>query len=170
MSTESKDLIKRMLTVHPNDRLGSFGLGDQGIRNHKFFDGMDWDALNAKKMKVPFVPKVSDPLDGSNFDDYSKLEAKAKNKKLALCPNFLSSRVALFFSPRPVEPPSVGRRTTEPGSSTPTTPAPARPTTSSSTSCTTPPARITRATSGRRRRWKCPGMSTMKRGTSSRTF
>lgn len=82
MSSASKDLIVRMLTVNPNDRLGSFAGGDKDIRDHKFFDGIDWENLSKKNVKVPFKPKVSDPLDGSNFDDYSKLEAKAKKEKM----------------------------------------------------------------------------------------
>jgi len=82
MTVEAKDLIRRMLTVDPNDRLGSFAGADEDIKNHKFFDGLDWVALNKKEVKVPFKPKVSDPLDGSNFDDYSKLEAKAKKERL----------------------------------------------------------------------------------------
>lgn len=81
MSMAAKDLIVRMLTVNPNDRLGSFAGADRDIKEHKFFEGMDWEQLSKKNVKVPFKPKVSDPLDGSNFDDYSKLEAKAKKEK-----------------------------------------------------------------------------------------
>ena len=39
-------------------------------------------AANQMKAKVPFKPKVKDPLDGSNFDDYSKLEAKEKKARM----------------------------------------------------------------------------------------
>ena len=81
MSAESKDLIKCILTVNPNDRLGSFARAENDIKEHKFFEDIDWKKLSSKKMKVPFKPKVSDPLDGSNFDDYSKLEAQAKKEK-----------------------------------------------------------------------------------------
>eukprot|EP00584_Thalassiosira_punctigera_P005060 CAMPEP_0172533546 /NCGR_PEP_ID=MMETSP1067-20121228/6205_1 /TAXON_ID=265564 ORGANISM="Thalassiosira punctigera, Strain Tpunct2005C2" /NCGR_SAMPLE_ID=MMETSP1067 /ASSEMBLY_ACC=CAM_ASM_000444 /LENGTH=839 /DNA_ID=CAMNT_0013318197 /DNA_START=162 /DNA_END=2681 /DNA_ORIENTATION=+ len=82
MSNASKDLIKSMLTVNPNDRLGSFANADKDIKSHRFFNGIDWEKLREKDIKVPFKPNVSDPLDGSNFDDYSKLEAKAKNEKM----------------------------------------------------------------------------------------
>ncbi|KAL9180249.1 hypothetical protein ACHAXT_008219 [Thalassiosira profunda] len=82
MSTYSRDLIKRVLTVNPNDRLGSFARGDKDIKSHPFFETIDWENLAMKNVKVPFTPKVSDPLDGSNFDDYSKLEAKAKKEKV----------------------------------------------------------------------------------------
>lgn len=82
MSSSSKDLIKKMLTVNPNDRLGSFVGADKDIKAHPFFEGIDWTKLANKEIKVPFKPKVSNPLDGSNFDDYSKLEAKAKKEKV----------------------------------------------------------------------------------------
>lgn len=82
MSIEAKDLIKRVLTVNPNDRIGSFAGADKDIKSHTFFAGVDWDAMSNKDVEVPFKPKVSDPLDGSNFDDYSKLEDKAKNEKM----------------------------------------------------------------------------------------
>lgn len=81
MSADSRDLIKRMLVVNPNDRLGSFAEADGDIKAHRFFDTIDWEKLDKKEVEVPFKPKVSDPLDGSNFDDYSKLEAKAKKEK-----------------------------------------------------------------------------------------
>lgn len=81
MSTYSVDLIKRILTVNPNDRLGSFAGADKDIKSHPFFEDIDWENLAKKNVKVPFKPKVSDPLDGSNFDDYSKLEAQAKKEK-----------------------------------------------------------------------------------------
>lgn len=82
MSPEGRDLITRMLTVNANDRLGSFIGGSKDIKAHKFFSGMDWVKLEHKQLTVPFVPKVSDPLDCSNFDDYSKLEEKAKKEKV----------------------------------------------------------------------------------------
>jgi len=82
MSSYSKDLISRMLMVNPSDRLGSFAGFDSDIKSHPFFEGTDWKGLADKRIKTPFTPKVSDPLDGSNFDDYSKLEAQAKKEKV----------------------------------------------------------------------------------------
>mmetsp|Transcript_10375 Transcript_10375/g.21429 ORF Transcript_10375/g.21429 Transcript_10375/m.21429 type:complete len:837 (+) Transcript_10375:96-2606(+) len=76
-----KDLISRMLTVNPAERLGSFAGADKDIRRHPFFDDIDWKRLLRKELKVPFKPDVKNPLDGSNFDDYSKLEAKERNER-----------------------------------------------------------------------------------------
>ena len=38
------------------------------IKNHPFFQNINWD--NLKKMKPPFVPKIKDDLDSCNFDDF----------------------------------------------------------------------------------------------------
>jgi len=80
VSVTAKDLITRMLTINPNDRLGSFVNAEKDIHTHPFFGGIDWKDFKANK--VPFKPKISDPLDGSNFDDFSKLEAKVRKAKV----------------------------------------------------------------------------------------
>lgn len=80
-SPHAKDLIRDVLQVNPHDRLGSFARAERDMMRHPFYRGFDWEGLNAKSIKVPYVPPVSDPLDGSNFDDYSKLESKAKKEK-----------------------------------------------------------------------------------------
>ena len=49
-------------------RIGHGARGDRAIKDHAFFKGMDWDKLATKMYKAPFVPKVSDPQDVSNFD------------------------------------------------------------------------------------------------------
>mmetsp|Transcript_12553 Transcript_12553/g.19339 ORF Transcript_12553/g.19339 Transcript_12553/m.19339 type:complete len:835 (+) Transcript_12553:129-2633(+) len=82
ISEEGKDLINRILVVEPEDRLGSFAAADKDIKEHPFFNDIDWQDLQQMKAKVPFKPKVKDPLDGSNFDDYSKLEAKEKKARM----------------------------------------------------------------------------------------
>ena len=71
MSDTVQDLILRMLTISPNDRLGSFVNAEKDIQAHPFFEGVDWE--NFKANKIPFTPQISNPLDRSNFGDFSKL-------------------------------------------------------------------------------------------------
>lgn len=35
-----------------------------------WFMGFDWEGLRAKTLKAPILPKVSNPADISNFDNY----------------------------------------------------------------------------------------------------
>ncbi len=69
MSTETMDLLARLLERDPKKRLGSGPTGWLEIKNHPFFDGLDWDALYHKRIPAPFKPKVRDDMDISYFDE-----------------------------------------------------------------------------------------------------
>lgn len=49
-------------------RLGMGKSGAQDIYNHIWFKGFDWDMFKSQKMAAPYIPKVKDPEDVSNFD------------------------------------------------------------------------------------------------------
>nr|XP_020474444.1 serine/threonine-protein kinase N2-like isoform X2 [Monopterus albus] len=69
LSPEAVSLIQKLLQKSPEKRLGA-GVEDAlEIKRHKFFQGMDWDALLAKKVKPPFLPVIRAPQDVSNFDE-----------------------------------------------------------------------------------------------------
>ena len=40
------------------------------MKNHPWFNSIDWDGLMARSEKAPWTPKVKDDLDVSNFDNY----------------------------------------------------------------------------------------------------
>ncbi|XP_075741478.1 ribosomal protein S6 kinase alpha-5-like isoform X2 [Rhipicephalus microplus] len=64
-----KDFILKLLIKDPRKRLGG-GIEDaEEIKRHRFFKGINWEDLAAKKVPAPFVPKVDDELDVSNFAD-----------------------------------------------------------------------------------------------------
>lgn len=69
MSPEAMDLLARLLERDPKRRLGSGPTEWQEIKNHPFFESIDWDALYNKKLTAPFKPKVKDELDTSFFDE-----------------------------------------------------------------------------------------------------
>jgi serum/glucocorticoid-regulated kinase 2 len=50
----AKDLLKGLLTRDPNNRLGVKGVHE--IKEHKFFEGLDWKACEARTLQVPYVP------------------------------------------------------------------------------------------------------------------
>ena len=66
VSAEAIDLIKHLL-CNFEDRLNF-----EGIKNHPFFKGIDWDNLN--NMESPIVPVVENELDTQNFDEFEPRE------------------------------------------------------------------------------------------------
>ncbi|XP_070781351.1 serine/threonine-protein kinase N2 [Enoplosus armatus] len=69
LSPESVSLIQKLLQKNPEMRLGAGEEDASQIKRHKFFQGMDWDALLAKKVTPPFLPVIKAPKDVSNFDE-----------------------------------------------------------------------------------------------------
>ncbi|CAG9463429.1 unnamed protein product [Pedinophyceae sp. YPF-701] len=57
LSPAAKDLISRLLERRPAKRLGMLQGKANDVKKHKWFDGFDWDALAARKMPAPRVPK-----------------------------------------------------------------------------------------------------------------
>jgi len=73
-SKEAVSLIKKLLHHKSTKRLGVVKGGAKLIKKHPWFKGFDWDALLAKKLKAPIVPKIKGNTDISNFDDYPEEE------------------------------------------------------------------------------------------------
>ncbi|CAJ0937286.1 unnamed protein product, partial [Mesorhabditis belari] len=63
-------LVKKLCRDNPAERLGSGSGGVNDIRKHRWFMGFDWEGLRSKTLKPPIIPKVSNPADMSNFDNY----------------------------------------------------------------------------------------------------
>uniref|UniRef100_A0A673ARL2 protein kinase C n=1 Tax=Sphaeramia orbicularis TaxID=375764 RepID=A0A673ARL2_9TELE len=69
LSPDSVSLIQKLLQKNPDMRLGAGEEDALEIKRHKFFQGVDWDALLAKKVKPPFLPVIRAAHDVSNFDE-----------------------------------------------------------------------------------------------------
>jgi protein kinase A len=78
VSAEASDMISALLVKDPTLRLGSLAGGESDIINHPFLDAIDKERLRRRELTAPFVPKIKDPLDASNFEDWSHLEDKTK--------------------------------------------------------------------------------------------
>ncbi|XP_041358268.1 microtubule-associated serine/threonine-protein kinase 3-like isoform X2 [Gigantopelta aegis] len=61
---DAKDLITRLLTHDPIERLGS--LGAYEVKEHIFFFGVDWNSI--LRQKAEFVPNLENEEDTSYFD------------------------------------------------------------------------------------------------------
>ena len=67
VSEDAKDLIRKLLVKDQDLRLGS-NEGFEAIKNHSFFKGFDFKALEEKKMNAPYIPKLDGSIDLTNFD------------------------------------------------------------------------------------------------------
>ncbi|VDM46879.1 unnamed protein product [Toxocara canis] len=72
-----KGSFGKFMTKNALKRLGcvqSQG-GEDAIRAHPFFRDIDWEALEARRVKPPFKPKIRSKRDVNNFDaDFTKEE------------------------------------------------------------------------------------------------
>jgi len=74
LSPNAKDIIQKLI-CHRSQRIGY-----SGIKKHPFFKLCMWDNLMVHK--PPFIPKLTDKFDTSNFDDFQPTDAlPAKHRK-----------------------------------------------------------------------------------------
>ncbi|XP_039597279.1 ribosomal protein S6 kinase alpha-5 isoform X1 [Polypterus senegalus] len=75
LSSQTKDLIQRLLIKDPKKRLGSGPNGSDEIKTHPFFQKMNWEDLADKKVVPPFKPVIRDELDVSNFaEEFTEMD------------------------------------------------------------------------------------------------
>ena len=67
-SEEAKDLLGKLLTKNQKERFGING-GFGEIKKHPFFKGIDFKAIESKKIKAPFKPALEGSFDVKNFDE-----------------------------------------------------------------------------------------------------
>jgi serum/glucocorticoid-regulated kinase 2 len=57
----------RLLEKNPQNRLGNKDAEE--IKNHPWFEKVNWTALMNRSIKAPFVPILTSDADHSNFDE-----------------------------------------------------------------------------------------------------
>ncbi|CAM9103226.1 unnamed protein product [Discosporangium mesarthrocarpum] len=70
LDAKAKDIIKKLLTIDRTKRLGCVKGGSKMVKEHKWFTGIDWDAVYNGQVDPPFLPHVSGNGDTSNFEEY----------------------------------------------------------------------------------------------------
>ncbi|XP_037547226.1 cGMP-dependent protein kinase 1 isoform X1 [Nematolebias whitei] len=70
ITKNAANLIKRLCRDSPSERLGNLKNGVKDIQKHKWFEGFNWDGLRKGTLTPPITPKVSSPIDTSNFDSF----------------------------------------------------------------------------------------------------
>ena len=62
-----KDFLSCLFKKNPNKRLGKNGSTE--IKNHVWFNKVNWKNIGNKKIKPPFVPNLKNNTDVSNFNE-----------------------------------------------------------------------------------------------------
>ncbi|CAJ0898553.1 12781_t:CDS:10 [Entrophospora sp. SA101] len=68
MDYETKSLLSELLKKDPKVRLGGGELGSQGIKNHAYFMGINWQDVYQKRLPSPYIPPIEHEADVQNFD------------------------------------------------------------------------------------------------------
>lgn len=69
-------VIKALLTKDPTRRLGCMSDGTEGVIQHRFYHGFDWQGLLDKTIEVPYKPKLPDNIEKLGRKDTEKDNAK----------------------------------------------------------------------------------------------
>lgn len=67
VSQKLKNLLEGLFQKNPQNRLGSKN-GASDIKSHPWFEKLDWNNIEAKNIKAPFIPLIKSEVDVSNFD------------------------------------------------------------------------------------------------------
>lgn len=67
ITEEAISFFKAIFVVDPKNRLGSKGISD--IKNHSFFENINWNDILLKRIKPPFIPRIENPDEAKYVDD-----------------------------------------------------------------------------------------------------
>lgn len=80
---ELRDLLKNLLQPDITKRFGMLKNGVSDIKDHKFFDKMDWVALYHRNIdNSAFAPKVNGPDDAQHYDVYPEVRIPSSEEVL----------------------------------------------------------------------------------------
>ncbi|KAL4715185.1 hypothetical protein ACJJTC_012232 [Scirpophaga incertulas] len=71
-NSDLRDLVRNILQVDISKRYGVMRNGVLDYKNHKWFKGIEWDAILNCRIQPPYVPKFIAPSDTSNFERYNE--------------------------------------------------------------------------------------------------
>lgn len=79
LNSDCKNLIKNLLQVDPNKRLGSLKSGVYDIKRHLWFYDICWNSILHQRVRPPFVPICTSPGDTSNFPEVEQTKLKTSS-------------------------------------------------------------------------------------------
>ena len=74
LSKDLKDIIENILQIDLTRRFGNLKNGSEDIKQHPWFNDINWIQIYKQEMKAPTIPKVNGPGDYSQFDYFEDVE------------------------------------------------------------------------------------------------
>lgn len=65
-----QSIVRGLCTKDLSARLGNLSNGSRDVKNHPFFESIDWRELERRRHPGPIVPRLRSPEDTSYFDYY----------------------------------------------------------------------------------------------------
>jgi len=76
VSRTARDLIDKLLKKNAYQRLGAAPNGSTMVKRHPWWKNFDWDALFNQTMETPYIPRIRDREDLSNYESYPEEDIK----------------------------------------------------------------------------------------------
>ncbi|XP_014284299.1 G protein-coupled receptor kinase 1 isoform X1 [Halyomorpha halys] len=99
-SNDLRDLLERLLQRDIDKRLGCGGRGADEVKEHSFFDGVDWQQVYVQKYPPPLIPPRGEVNAADAFDIGSFDEEDTKGIKLTEADQELYKNFPLVISER----------------------------------------------------------------------
>ncbi|AOA64082.1 Serine/threonine-protein kinase [Komagataella phaffii CBS 7435] len=97
LSSEGRSFVKGLLNRNPRHRLGAINDARE-LRDHPFFNDIDWALLKVKKIPPPFKPHLTSETDTSNFDpEFTNASTSIINKQVFMGSTPLSPAIQANF-------------------------------------------------------------------------
>lgn len=93
MSKEAVDIIQKLLTRDPKQRLGASERDAEEIMEHSYFGDINWDDVFNLRVKPPYCPDMGDPRDARCFEE----EFTSQAAKLTPVNSVLSPKMQEMF-------------------------------------------------------------------------
>lgn len=68
--SDAKSLVKHLLVADLGKRYGNLKGGVNDIKEHRWYNNFDWNKLLHKELKAPWIPKIKNEGDTSNYSQY----------------------------------------------------------------------------------------------------
>ena len=69
----ARDLIRRLLSSDRSKRLGNLRNGALDVKNHHWFEGVEWGLVESRAIPAPIIPRIKSTGDSQNFERYPSI-------------------------------------------------------------------------------------------------